>query len=143
MIGARSNATFEHIYSEDPALDGESPAFDAKKYMDTFDRQYLPVREGSTPTIFRIRRLSRKRFESVSALNGHNRAASVVAYGVQGIENFRLPSGDMLIPEFTGQGSDTHLTPATLDAFFDGGLFAELMNVIIAASGLDPLANGR
>ena len=143
MIGARSNATFEHIYSEDPALDTESLSFDAKKYMDTFDRQYLPVRDGSTPTVFRIRRLSRKRFEAVSALSGHNRAAAVVAYGVQGIENFRLPSGDMLVPELTGVGADQHLTAATLDAFFDGGLFAELMNVIIAASGLDPLADGR
>lgn len=143
MIGARGNDIIEYIYSEDPALDPEHADFNAKKFLDSFDRKYLPVKDGVTPTVFKIRRLTRKRFMAIAGMAPTERANATVAYGVVGIDNFMLKSGSYLIPEFSGSGVDQHLTAATLDAMFDGGLFAELMNIIMAASGLDPLCGGH
>jgi hypothetical protein len=143
MIGSRSNAPFEHVYTEDPAVDYESDQLDTKKYFQTFDRKYLPIKAGASPTIFKLRPLSRKRFIAIANMAGAEQPNATVAYGIIGIENFRLPTGSMLVPEFTGLGADQHLTAATLDAIFDSRLFAELMTVIMSASGLDPLADGH
>lgn len=141
MIGARSHDEFEHVYTEDPAIDTESPDLDTKKYFETFDRKYLPIRAGATPTRFKVRPLSRRRFMAISAMPAADRPNATVAYGVTGVSNFRLPSGNMFVPEFTGMGADQHLTGPSLDAFFDPALFSELMTVIMVASGLDPLAD--
>lgn len=141
MIGARSHDEFEHVYTEDPAVDLDSPDLDTKKYFQTFDRKHLPLKPGSTPTTFKLRPLSRRRFMAISNMPAADRANATVAYGVTAVNNFRLPSGNMFVPEFTGMGSDQHMTGPALDAIFDVQLFAELMTVIMVASGLDPLAD--
>jgi hypothetical protein len=143
MIGSRSRDPFDHVYGDDPALDKDSPAFDPQKYFQTFDPKYQPIRDGRTPTRFKIRPLSRKRYIAIAAMPPNERANAAVSYGVIGIENFRLASGSMLVPEFGGMGSDTHLLPPTLDLLFDAGLFGELMTVIMTASGLDPFSDGH
>lgn len=143
MIGARAAAVAEYIYSADPSLDGESQDFDVKKYLETFERKHLPTKPGSTPTVFKIHRLRRKRFMAIAGMPESERANAAVAYGVCGIENFRDGHGGMLVPEFVGDGSDRHLTADTLDAIFDSGLFGELMNIVLLYSGLDPLADRR
>lgn len=142
MIGARSHDPFEHVYTEDPAVDNESTDLDVKRYFQSFDRKFLPVKPGTTPTLFRVRPLSRRRFMAIANLPMADRPNACVAYGVIGVSNFRLPTGSLFVPEFTGSGADQHLTGPSLDQIFDPGLFAELMTVIMTASGLDPLADG-
>lgn len=141
MIGSRSKDPFDHVWSEDKALDRDSPDFNPDKYFQTFKPEHMPIREGRTPTKFKIRPLSRKRFIAISGMAPADRANAAVSYGVIGIDNFRLPTGSMLVPEFGGQGADLHLLPTTLDLIFDPSLFGELMTVIMSASGLDPLAD--
>lgn len=142
MIGKRSNDIFEHVFSGDDALDLTHPDCNPEKYRDTLDRKHLPIKEGRIPTVFKIRPLSRLRFMAISSMPEADRANACVAFGVVGIDNWRIPkTGNTLIPEFIGVGADQHLAPATLDAIFAPGLFAELMNIIMHASGLDPLAD--
>lgn len=141
MIGARSHDEFDHVYTDDPSIDLESTELDTKKYFQTFDRKFLPVRAGTTPTIFRIRPLSRRRFIAISGMPAQDRPTATVSYGVTGVHNFRLPSGNMFVPEYTGMGQDLHMTGPSLDAIFDASLFSELMTVIMLASGLDPFAD--
>jgi len=143
MIGARSHDPFDHVYSADPAVDGESPELDLKKYFEDFERKHMPLKPGMTPTTFQLRPLSRRRFMAIANLPVAERPNATVAYGVTNVSNFRLPSGSMFVPEFTGMGADRHLTGPSLDQIFDAGLFSELMTVIMTASGLDPLADGH
>jgi hypothetical protein len=49
--------TFEVIYSHDPAIDTDSKQYDAEKYFDTRDEQYLPMKNGGTPVRYQFRRL--------------------------------------------------------------------------------------
>lgn len=144
MIGTRSNATVEYIPQSDPALDRSSPSFNFAKYLETFDRSHLPVKAGSDPTVFTLRRLTRKRFTAISGMPKHEQAEAVVAYGVVGIAGWREPNGNRLLPEFEGTGGvDQHLTAATLDAIFSPTLFAELSTAVVLLTELDPLADRR
>lgn len=144
MIGARSNATAEYIYLDDPALDKESKYFDFKRYMQTLDRKHLPVKAGQTATVFKIRRLPRVTFTALASLaHTAERAVQAVAYGVIGVENFMNGNGQPIVLEFVGEGVERRLTGDSLNAIFAPQLFGELMTVITTFSDLDPLADGR
>lgn len=143
MIGARSNATVEYIPLSDPDLDLQSATFDFARYMQTLDRQHIPHKLGSTPTVFTLRRLSRLRFIAIAGLPKHEQPNATVAYGVAGVSNYILPNGNTLVPEFEGAGVDQRLSNATLDAMHSPSLFAELLQVIVVLTELDPLVGGR
>jgi hypothetical protein len=142
MIGSRSNAPVEYISTGDAALDHTSPGFDFRKFMETFDRAYLPVKAGRSPTVFTVRRLSRRRFTAISGMAKHEQPAACVAYGVTGISNY-MDGRNTIVPEFDGAGADSRLAETTLDAIFSPSLFAELAQVIVLLTELDPLADGR
>ena len=144
MIGARSNATAEYIFSADPALDIDSPSYDLKQYLKTFDRKHLPVREGKTATVFKIRRLPRVTWTALASLESQaSRAVQTVCYGLVGVENFLNGNGTHLNLEFVGEGVEKRLTAATMDALWSSELFAELASVIVRFGELDPLADAR
>lgn len=143
MIGTRSNAPVEYISQDDAALDTESSEYNFAEYLKTFDRKYLPCKPGVTPTVFTLRRLSRKHFTAIAGMPKHQQAEESIARGVVNISGFALPNGNSLVPEFDGSGADQRLSATTLDAIFSPKLFAELSQVVIVLSELDPLAGKR
>lgn len=143
MIGTRTNVPVEYVSTHDPALDTAHSDWDFTRYMQTFDRKFMPCKAGSTPTVFTLRRLSRRRFTAIAGMAKHEQAETTIAYGVAGIANFMDGRGNAVIPEFDGAGQDQRLTAVTLDALFSPALFAELAQVILLLTDLDPLADGR
>lgn len=144
MIGARSNATTEYIFQGDPALDKESSAFDLKQYLRTFDRKFLPIVAGKTPTVFKIRRLPRITATAIAGLESvPAQGIQTVCYGLVGVENFMNGNGQPLVMDFVGDGMERRLTGPSMDALFSLELFGELMMVITKFGELDPLVDGR
>lgn len=128
---------------DDPALDTSSSEHNFGEYLKTFDRKHLPCKPGVTPTVFTLKRLSRKHFTAIAGMPKHLQAEETIARGVVNVSGFALPSGNSLVPEYDGGGQDQRLTASTLDALFSPKLFAELSQIVIVLSELDPLAGAR
>jgi len=49
---------YDHVYSDDPAIDTESEALDHEKWKESGDPQFLPFKPDQKPTVFRMRHLT-------------------------------------------------------------------------------------
>lgn len=139
MIGFNRDVTLRYISRRDKALDLERTDLD--KYIATGDfEQFMKVKEGAQPTIFRLRPLTRLQFQHVSGLAQNLQNSAVVAYGVEDVEHGKTAkTGRDLAVKRIGEGNDKRLDGDTLDAMFSPSLFTELAIVILAISDLDPL----
>jgi len=55
-----SFAEYDHVYSQDPAIDTESEDYDHAKWLESGFEKFLPLKPGQTPTVFRLRHLTAK-----------------------------------------------------------------------------------
>lgn len=135
MIAHRSNDRIEYVLTSDPAIDAEHPDYDWDRYLKTADPKYAPIKEGHTPTVFSLSRLTRRQFLRVMSLPDQEQSSEAVKYGLRAIKDLGRPVelrfkryGDL------GEGLDS----ATLDHIFSPDLFAELGVRIMTMSTLDP-----
>jgi len=135
MIASRSTDSVVHVYSQDPAIDKDHPDFDWDRFKETGEMKYLPIKEGQTPTVFQIRRLTRRQFLKVIKSDDAEQFSEAVAYGLRGIKDWGAPV-DL---KFQGDGQE-RLHPDTLDRIFAVELFVELGARIMELSRLAPLS---
>lgn len=129
------------VYALDPALhadDRETLDRAIAAYLDGDLAALVPVtREGERPSVFDVAPLSRKQFMRVLAMDGIEQVVETVAFGCRGVSDFMV-DGATFVLQATNNGDGKRLTPATLDALFDVGLFAALSNRILEISRLSP-----
>lgn len=53
----KTHGTYEHVWSEDPALDRTAPGFDFDAWTETGDESKLCIRPGEQPARFTLRHL--------------------------------------------------------------------------------------
>jgi len=136
MIATRSTEKIEHIYSRDPALDAGNPSFDWQRFLETGDRKHVPIKEGFTPTVFLLQRLTRKQLTRVLEASTAEHAAEAVSFALKGIKDWGAPL-DFKFAEARGDlGQRVH--PETIEKIFAIDLFAELGQRILELSKLDP-----
>lgn len=129
------------ILDDDEALDSAHESFNYEQYSKTLDRAHLPVKAGGEPTVFWLKPLSRRAFNSVHALLKSGAEAEAwseaVAYGLMRVENFRARGVPVALKTHVVGGLE-RLTDATLDAIFRPGLFFKLGSRVLQLSMLDP-----
>ena len=135
MIGTRSIDAVEYIFSRDEALDKAHPDYNWEEYIATCDSKYAPLKEGHTPTVFQVRKLSRKQYVKISALPDEQKWGEAIAFGLKGIKNFCRPVQLLMknVPELGERLKDD-----VLDDIFAPELFVELGLRILTLSTLDP-----
>lgn len=140
MIGTRSEAPIDYIVSTDPALDTVHPDFDWAEYLKTFDPKYAPTREGCIPTVFEIRRLTRKQLTYVRRKDTADQVPEAIAYALRRVRGFRVGGKNGVELECKHKRSDMgeRLDEETLDKLYAPELFAELAGIIMGLAGLDP-----
>jgi len=142
MLAARTKELVEYVSLTDKALDD---SMDVGQYMRTFDRVHMPVREGYTPSVFRLKRLSRAHYMRLVASKPDEmpiamEAYPIVAYGLKGVSGYRGLSGSELVLRFKNQGAlDEQVAPQCLDEIA-ADLAIELAFTIKQMSRIDPLA---
>jgi len=57
MFKPTCSENYQHIYSNDPAVDQKHPDFDPEKWAETGDGKWLPLRPGAEPVRFELRHL--------------------------------------------------------------------------------------
>jgi hypothetical protein len=139
MLATRSNQPIEYISPRDKALDVDSPAFNFSKFMETFDRQYMPIKPGMTPTVFTLKKLTRKLWNGITSQPAHVQNEAAVTFCVTGISNCTDSRGNLIVPEFEGQDAERRLSQKTLDDIWTPNMFPELGKVILVISDLSPL----
>ncbi len=128
----------KHVWSEDPALDTDSPAYDAVQFIETGDIKHMPARPGETLAIFEIAPLSRKQWQRLSALESSDEKYNeAVAYGLKSVSGYTIGGLPVEVKKQTYQGEE-RLTAPTLDALFEPVLFRELGGRILLLSRLSP-----
>lgn len=134
MIQFSSATPVDFIYEDDSAIDKASPAYDRALYEKTGDRVHLPIVEGSTPRVFKVRRLTRRQFFRVMGLPLTDQVQEAVAYG--------LASMEPLDCELGRKASDIgeRLTDVALDKLFELGpqVMIALGSFIVAQGKPDP-----
>ena len=135
MIAHRSTDRIDYIITDDPALDSDHADFDWDKYLKTADPKHAPVKEGCTPTVFSLVRLSRRQFLRVISMPETEQASEAIRYGLKAVKDFGRPL-DLRQKRFgdLGEGLDND----TLDRLFSPELFQELGIRILSLSTLDP-----
>jgi hypothetical protein len=135
-------APFQHIWSQDPALDRGHAAFDFEQYMDTGDVQHLPLLPGASPAVFTCKALSRTQMQRVrdKGMTGNlsEGLTEAVAFGVKGWTDFAGASGTHPAPKFKQTPHGEVLATESLDEIYDLNLIAELGSRIMGASTLTP-----
>jgi hypothetical protein len=130
-------STRPHVWSIDPAIDKENPAYDWKEFLDKGDLKYLPAVEGGTLTVFNIKALSRRQFTRVFNIEGLNQFSEAVAFGLKSVANFRVDGTEVDLRLVKVDGEE-RVSEDSLNKIFDPMLFAELGLRILEISRLHP-----
>jgi hypothetical protein len=93
----------------------------------------VPVRQGYTPSVFNIRRLTRKEYLYVSDLSGSARLNAAVAFGLTGWKDY-IDAQPARVKTDVGE----RLTEDCLDAIFCPDVFGQLALAILGMSELGP-----
>lgn len=146
MLQKRLDAQIEYISSLDGAIDREAPGFDWDKYTATLDAKHLPIKAGSTPTVFVLQGLSRdvlgvvvKGFDSSAQWERIEAFDAAVKYGLKRVRNFKNAKGDDVELKFEQSSLGEGLDKASINAIYDPQLFIELGSKIYEASRVHPL----
>lgn len=137
LIRPSFTGTRNHVWSEDPAIDRDSPAFDWVEFLRTGDLAHVPTVEGGKLTVFKIRPLSRKQFTRVFNLNGLEQLVEAVAYGLREVKDFILDGQAVELKHIKVDGEE-RVSNDSLDRVFEPLLFTELGTRIVELSRLDP-----
>lgn len=139
-ITTRAHKPIEYISRFDPAIDKGSNGYDRAEYERAFDRKYLGVpREGFEPTVFTLKRLTRRQFLYVSSLDDALQNDAAIAYGLAGAKGLKGPDGadiSLGTPKATDMGP--MLEAEARDALFAPSLVKELADVIVNLTDLGP-----
>lgn len=134
---------FTHHYSGDPALDTDAEAFDFEQYKRTGDAKFLPLKNGSTPVTFRMRRLNGREWMAVQdeqRLRGPNQGLWLaVAFALTGIEGY----GDNADIDRVSEQRFERCNDETMEqilAVDDGELLVELGTRVKEEMEHDPLS---
>jgi hypothetical protein len=135
----RTRDTAEHIWSKDPALDIEADGFIAKwkDAIATGDPSRLPIREGRTPAVWKVRRLDRAVYQQVMRAQGLDIYVEAVAFGlvsVRGLEVDDMPVGI----EHEDVDGNPRVRAKLLSKVWNPRLFEELAAAVFKVSSLDP-----
>lgn len=134
--------TVRFVSTLDPAIDREHPDIESilAEYRKTGDVSKLPLREGSTPSVFEIAPLSRKQLTRVLGIPGEKyieQCSEAVACGLRAVTNF-VVDGEPVTIETSTVSDEKRVKPAVLDRLFDPLLFAELGTRILELNRLNP-----
>ena len=130
------------VWSEDPALDRESPAYDHDKFNDTGDLAHVPAVEGGKVTVFEIKAISRAQQKRCYALSGLAQCDEAIACGlksVRGGQAFGFP----FEVKFAKVNGEDRVDPEVLDNVHDPLLWAEMGARILEISRLFPRKGSR
>jgi hypothetical protein len=132
--------SWNHVWSQDPALDRDADGFDEKwqSFLKTGDVRGLPVREGEKLAVLEIEPLNRKDYMRVLGMSGIEQFNEAVACGLRSVTNWEI-DGVPLVLERKEDGNTKRLSVPSLDKIFDPYLFTELGLRILDVSRLDPL----
>src|SRR4051812_41162651 len=89
MISIRSTDHVDYVLSIDPALDRDAPSFDWGEYMKSYDRKHAPTKDGCEPTVFKIKRLTRRQMLYVLKQSPAEQAGEAVAFGLESVKNLQ------------------------------------------------------
>lgn len=140
MLSIQHLEDAEWVHADDAALDVDNPDFDYVQYLKTWDRKYVPVKDGGTPTVFKIRRLSQRVLEHcLRQPHTPDRDRELVAYSVKSIMDFDGKGGEFPLKREKSQFQGVErLAPSAIESFYSWDLFHELGIVILAFNRLRP-----
>jgi hypothetical protein len=134
VIGIKSLERIEYVCENDPALDKGAEGFDWAKYIESGDHAHIRFRDGCTPSVFSLRRLSRKQYLRTVGRPQMEMISEAVAWGLAGVKGL----GSKADLRFEKTDAGERLSDASLDAVFAPELFAELSLRILSLSGVHP-----
>jgi hypothetical protein len=138
LLKLRSDADRDYISIEDPAV-GDKDHW-AEYIKSGFDAKYLGLVTSETPTVFKLRPLSRSQSVAIGITSGAApRSAGqddeIVAVGLRGVSNF--PGVECVLK---GNGDRERVDEATLNLIGKNiDLRHELATMIVRISSLSPL----
>lgn len=127
------------ILEEDDALDKAHPDYDWLQHFETGDRRFVPIKTGCSPSVFYLRRLTRRQYEHVFAQPTEEaRFREAVAYGLDRVENY----GPQELKRFRTEAGE-RITDEHLDDLHAAGLFRVLGLRVLTFSTLNPSSAPR
>lgn len=134
MINFSAAQPVDWIWDGDPAIDKDSAAHNRELFERTGDMTHLPLKDGSAPRVFKVKRLTRKQFFRVMGLSPTEQIQEAVAFGL-----VAMNPGDL---ELARRNTDAgeRLNDATLDKLYELGpkVLIDLGSFIIAQARPDP-----
>jgi hypothetical protein len=139
--------SFTWVWSQDPAVDAESPGFNLDAYLSTGDRAHLPLREGATPTEFTLMPLSRSAYQHVLQSHSEQRViealTEALAYGLRSVQNLDDDGKPFAVKRVPDHPRGERATSETIDKLFSAGgqaLISELGIAVFKRSVPGPLS---
>jgi hypothetical protein len=130
------------VWSEDPALDTKSPAYDHAKFNDTGDLAHVPAVEGGKVTVFEIKPVSRAQQKRCYAMSGYAQFDEAIACGLRGVRGGLAFGFPFEVKTVKVNGED-RVDPEVLDNLNDPILWAEMGSRILEISRLFPQKGSR
>jgi hypothetical protein len=138
MLKFRSDELVPYVSVADSAFDPDK--LDVNEYVKSLDWKPL-LKEGESPTVFHLKRLSRAQKAAVDRHDPSERNAAAVSFGLKRVDNLTGRHGAAVVIKTKSAGDlDEKVTKDCMDQFWSPELFAELATVITLISGLSPLA---
>lgn len=127
-----------YVWSKDPSLDRDNPAFNWPEFERTSSLEHAPAKEGCKLTVFEITPLSRKLFMRVFSMGASlDQMNEAIAYGLKGLRDYQSEGRPVELKTTKADGEE-RLTAETLDRLFEPMLWVELGKRILELSQLHP-----
>lgn len=137
MLNIRTTKTRELVLEDDGALDRKAKGFAEawKAFLDdACPLSTVPMKPGCVPSVFSIRRLTRKEYVYLADMPGARRLEAAVAYGLTGWRGVF----EGVEPKTTKDSYGTRLTDEVLDEIFVSEVFGVVGKAILDMSDLGP-----
>jgi hypothetical protein len=147
LLALRTTDTAEFISLKDSALDKDADGFDAG-YLDFYEsgnRSALKLVDGGVPTIFQVKRLSRRAFEHcMRQTSAVDQVREALAFGLVSVTDWFAPGEMKLGRKKSDVGGEQRLDDATMDKFFEYfDIVKELGDRILTLSTVPPSKGQR
>lgn len=142
MLALQTRNTAEFIHPEDPALNTAAEGYDWENFANTGDKASLHFHDGQVPTIFHVRKLTRKQVEHVKRqVSEGDLVREVVCYGLFQVDNFKQP-GQLEIKKKTDPLGE-RVSDVTYDDIFVWNVMFPLALFTLNLSNLNPSKGQR
>jgi hypothetical protein len=142
MLALQTRNEAEFIHPEDPALNTAAEGFDWENFCNTGDRSTLHLHDGQLPTVFKVRKLTRKQYEHVKRQTSEpDLVREAVVYALHRVDNYKQPGEMELGTKQTDLGK--RLTDASYEEIFVPSVLLPLALFILNLSNLNPSKGQR